>query len=93
MFEGFELLEALVDESVVNFEGSVLGVEVKKCFVFVSDDEVVAGGELIDKTLIVIEFVDDVDGTFFLCVDVAEVSGIVGGEEDVFVDELDGSKG
>ena len=93
MLEGFEFLEVFVDESVVDFEGSVVRVEVKKGFVFVSNDKFVAGGEIIDEALIVIEFVDDVDGTFFLCVDVAEVSAIVGGEENVFVDELDGPKG
>jgi hypothetical protein len=44
LLEGFEFLQVFVDESVVDFEGSVVRVEVKKGFVFVSNYKFVAGG-------------------------------------------------
>lgn len=54
LLERFEFLKTLFSESIVDFKGSIVRVEVKKGFVFVDDDEIVAGREIIDKALIVI---------------------------------------
>jgi hypothetical protein len=43
--------------------------------------------------LIVIQFVDDVDGSFFLCIDVAKKPTIGCGEKYELVDEFDSSEG
>jgi hypothetical protein len=93
LLERFDFLKVFLSETVIDFESPGVRVEIKQGFVFVRDGQFVTGGKFIDNSLIIIQFVDDVDGSFFLCVDVAKKPTVGCGEKYEFVDEFDSSEG
>lgn len=91
--ECFNFLKVFLSETFIDFESPGVRIEIKEGFVFVSDGQFVTGSKFVNNSLIVIQFVDDVDGSFFLCIDVAKKPAISCGKKYELVDEFDSSEG
>jgi hypothetical protein len=93
LLECFKSFEVFLCETFIYFESPGVRIEIKKGFIFVRNGQFVTGLKFVNNSLIVTHFVDDVDGSFFLCIDVAKKSAIGCGKKYELVDEFDSSEG